>query len=260
MQAQQGQAGMGGFPDRRHGVVEALRRVHHRVRDTQVALEGQRIRRGGRRVEPAFVAEFHRHQVFVHAPRAVGDARHAARVAPHPRGKLEVHGAQLARQAQGFQRELVAPPELVAQIGRHAVVVDDRLRPSGEFAADVGGQGGQRRLVAGEQPEGLDIEDEIVWRPRGPQIGVFRRGHGIEAGIDLGHGKARRIKAQPGFGAAGLGRVEPSAGQQGGVGPGGGAGQDARRAGGHDGGTDGWGRARQGAAPGRIRRNRKNSV
>ncbi|MNL49271.1 hypothetical protein D3C87_1721930 [compost metagenome] len=138
-----------------------------------------------------------------------------------------MHGAQLAGLAQGLQCKLVAPPELVAQIGRHAVVIDDGFRPVGELAADVAGQGGQRRLVTGEKPEGLDIEDEFVRRPGGPQIGVFGCGHGVEAGIDLGHGKARRVEAQAGFGAAGLGWVEAAASQQGRVGPGGGAGQDA---------------------------------
>ena len=36
-----------------------------------------------------------------------------------------MHGAQLARQAQRLQRQRVAPPEFVAQLAGHVVVVEN---------------------------------------------------------------------------------------------------------------------------------------
>ena len=72
--------------------------------------------------------------MLVHAPRRLGQRRVAARVAPYPGRELEMHGAQLARQAQRLQRQRVAPPEFVAQLAGHVVVVEERRRPTVEPA------------------------------------------------------------------------------------------------------------------------------
>ena len=174
------------------------------VHRAQITQQGQRAgRRGGLSNQLRWRSSM---EIRCSSMRRAASASAAWRARAVSRAELEMHGAQLARQAQRLQRQRVAPPEFVAQLAGHVVVVEERRRPTVELRADVGGQGGQRRLVAGEQPERLDVEDEAVRRALVPAPGVLGRGQRVVAGIDLDQREARRVVAQPGLGVGGHGR------------------------------------------------------
>jgi hypothetical protein len=135
---------------------------------------------------------------------------------------------ELARSAQRQQRVAKAQPQLVADLGRH-VAVEERRPGAGKRVAQVGMEHLGRRLVAGEEAERLDVHHEVGRRALGPQLRRRRCRHRVVARIDLDDRKERRVVAQPRLGRARLRRVEAAAGDQGLVGPGGGADPDRVR-------------------------------
>lgn len=179
------------------------------------------------------MAEFDRGvEVFETAGAFVQPGR-APRVVAHPGRKLAMHQAQLAGRAQRLQGQQEAPPELVAPGGRQLVVETGAgaFGLPAEIAQQVGGQGAQGCLVPREEPEGLDVEDKTAGRALRPGMRGLGGGQAVIGRIRLDHRKAGGVEAQAGGRIAGLGRVETPAGQQGGVGPGGSADQEAHTGG-----------------------------
>src|SRR5690606_15475324 len=166
-------------------------------------------------------------------------------VGVHPWRKLKMHGAQLARHAQRFKGEQEAAPEFVVKIGgqlvgehrdpgpvgaRHARRV--MVRQLRQFAPNIGRQGAQRRRVACEQATRLYVEHEVGRRAHGPQMRGACIGHAVIRRVGLDQPELPGVMPQARLGRAHVRGIKAPAGEQGGVGPGGGAGQDGHGAGG----------------------------
>ena len=79
-------------------------------------------------------------------------------IAQQPRRELEMHGAQFAGLAQGLQRLAEAAPQLITDLRRHVLVVQHLGDVGAQRLLQILVQDYRRGLVAGEEPEGLDVE------------------------------------------------------------------------------------------------------
>lgn len=127
---------------------------------------------------------------------------------------------------QGLDPGDEASPEfdlqLLGQVMQVQVLLVDRTQGS----AQVGRQRGGRRLVLGDEPVGLNVEDKARGRALRPEDGVARGGERIVAAVDLDHREVFGVEPKPLLGRPDLRRIEPARFDQVLVRPGRGADED----------------------------------
>ena len=173
------------------------------------------------------VAELRRQQVARHLLDAVLHVGDAFAVAHQPGRELEMHRAQLAAGRSGASASMKRrhSSSRISAAGPRSRACA-AVRPERLLQVLVQHHG--LRLVAGEEAEGLDVEDEVFRRALGPQLRVLRRGHAVVAGVHLDQRELLRVEAQALLGRLAGRRIEAAAGDQRLVGPGGGADEDVR--------------------------------
>src|SRR6516225_11406281 len=110
------------------------------------------------------MAEFHCDAMPGHAFDAMRDMRAAFAVVDEPRRKLKHRDAKLARGLEWRERIDEAAPHLVADLLRHLSVVERSPGAQAEGHLQIGRYRREIGLVIREQPERLDVHDEVIGR------------------------------------------------------------------------------------------------
>src|SRR5437879_4398990 len=126
MEPEYGEIRVRDVPDRWDARAEALRLVDDDERHPALAQERERLASAAV-VEPVLVPELDRQLVLVETVGALFEVAVSFGRRHHPGRDLEDHGAELAAFLQRLERSLEMGPQLVAQPGRHVLVVDVAL-------------------------------------------------------------------------------------------------------------------------------------
>src|SRR5690606_35914995 len=139
---------------------------------------------GSLRLHPAAAAELHGDVPAGQPLRELAEVVRVAVGSSEPGWELEEDGAQPARRGERLEGAAVELPEtlqrLLAEIG--AVRVSLRAGGGGQGIAQPARQAGDAGGMAGEQREGLDVEDEAGRSAVDPKPAVALRGRRVVRG------------------------------------------------------------------------------
>jgi hypothetical protein len=122
--------------------------------------------------------------------------------------ELEMHCPELAGRVERLERPEEPTPELLLDLLGQIAVVDVFVERRAERFLQVLRQDARLRLMAGEQAEGLDVENEVVRSALRPLLGRRRQRHRVVARVDLDDRELGRVVAQPLLRTRHLRRIE----------------------------------------------------
>ena len=151
------------------------------------------------RLHPAAAAELDRDRIG----DPLGELAQVVEVlarADEPARELEQDGAELAGRLERLERRGEhRPDQLAAPSSGRSLRIEAALleRVLGQLLlAPARGSDARVDRVLGEQPERLDVEDEVRRRSLDPERGVSLGGKRVVGGVDLDERKALRVVAQ----------------------------------------------------------------
>src|SRR5687767_1645098 len=102
-----------------------------------------------------------------------------------------MHGTQLTGRMQWLEGLEETTPQLLLYLVGDVAVIDVLTERQVEGFLDVLGEYTRLSLVPGEQPESLDVEDEVVRGTFGPLLRRDRKRYRVVARVDLHHRELR---------------------------------------------------------------------
>jgi hypothetical protein len=156
-------------------------------------------------VEPAPVAKLDEHLVAAELlPRPL-EILEGRRLADDIRGELNEDAPELPRAPDRLERLVEASEDLAAELARRPI--DPAALVDRSFASQVGRKLLELDGVAGHEPEGLHVEDEVGRRPLAPLLDGFRLREAVVGGIDLDGREVLGVVAKALLARAHLARV-----------------------------------------------------